>query len=168
METANLPSTFAGLRQLFEAEGSEDEVVTLTDSDLLNDPINCLPYGNGQILSGIRDDSMRQKIYKSRILRIEQRMLGAEHPTTLRTMSDLAGTVSDQGRWNEAEAMQAQVLDIRERLLGANHPDALGSVNDLSLTLSYCGKWNEAEELQLQVLKIQIGSRASINSDQHK
>ena len=82
---------------MFVAEGPEDEVVTLTDSDLLNDPITLLAIREWANTFRNQGRFNEAEDIQKWILGIERRMLGAEHPTALRTMSDLAGTVSDQG-----------------------------------------------------------------------
>jgi hypothetical protein len=38
-----------------------------------------------------------------------KRVLGAEHPSTLTATENLASTCWNQGRWNEAEALQVVV-----------------------------------------------------------
>jgi Tetratricopeptide repeat len=39
-----------------------------------------------------------------------KRVLGAEHPDTLTSMGNLASMYRNQGRWEEAEELQAKVL----------------------------------------------------------
>jgi hypothetical protein len=39
------------------------------------------------------------------------------------SMSNLAATYSDLGRYSDALAMEEQVLEFRRRVLPANHPD---------------------------------------------
>jgi hypothetical protein len=46
----------------------------------------------------------------------------------------LAGTYSNQGRWNEAEQLEVQVMDMRKKLLGADHPDTFGNMGNLAST----------------------------------
>jgi hypothetical protein len=89
-----------------------------------------------------------------------KKLLGAEHPDTLRSMGNLASTYRNQGRWNEAEQLEIQVLDMRKKLLGAEHPDTLQSMANLASTYWNQGRWNEAEQLELDVtnVKIRIGS----------
>ena len=55
-------------------------------------------------------------------------MLGTEHPHTLTSMSNLAGSLDSQGKYEEAEAMNRQTLAWRENILGTKHPDTLFSV----------------------------------------
>ncbi|KAB5511383.1 hypothetical protein GE09DRAFT_982163, partial [Coniochaeta sp. 2T2.1] len=45
------------------------------------------------------------------------------HPDTLRARSNLAVTLSDQGKLDEAAAIQTEVLDKRRQILGDDHPN---------------------------------------------
>ena len=81
---------------------------------------------------------------------MRKKLLGAEHPDTLTSMSNLALTYSNQGNLNEAEQLNVEVLDMRKKLLGAEHPHTLKSMSNLALTYSSQGKFNEAEQLNEQ------------------
>ena len=63
-----------------------------------------------------------------------KRVLGKEHPSTLISMSNLASTHRDQGRWKEAEELNVGVMDTRKRVLGEEHPDTLSSMANLAFT----------------------------------
>lgn len=56
-------------------------------------------------------------------------MLGKEHPLTLTSVSNLAGVLQYQGKYEAAEAMNRRALEGREKVLGKEHPDTLSSVN---------------------------------------
>ena len=60
-----------------------------------------------------------------------KRVLGAEHPSTLTSMTNLASTYWNQGRWTEAEELQVQVMETIKRVLGAEHPSTLTSMANL-------------------------------------
>ena len=82
-----------------------------------------------------------------------QRVLGEEHPHTLRSKSNLAATYRDQGRLTEAESLELQVMETRQRVLGEEHPDTLSSKARLAATYRKQGRWTEAESLQVQVME---------------
>ncbi|KAG4427291.1 hypothetical protein IFR05_017226, partial [Cadophora sp. M221] len=44
-------------------------------------------------------------------LEIKKRELGADHPSTLSSMGNLASTFRDQGRWEEAEKLELEVME---------------------------------------------------------
>jgi tetratricopeptide (TPR) repeat protein len=81
-----------------------------------------------------------------------KKLLGADHPNTLRSMTNLADTYHSQGKWNEAEQLEVQVMDVRKKLLGADHPDTLTSMANLAVAYQDQGKWNNAEQLGVQVM----------------
>lgn len=81
-------------------------------------------------------------------------MLGAGHPDTVISISNLASTYRYQARWDEAEKLGVQVLEIRKRVLGAEHPNTITSMANLASTHQKQGRWDEAEKLQVQVLEI--------------
>jgi len=62
---------------------------------------------------------------------LRKRVLGQEHPDTLSSMTNLASTYRNQGRWNEAEQLQNQVMDLRMRVLGQEHLHTLTSINNI-------------------------------------
>jgi hypothetical protein len=49
------------------------------------------------------------------VLAVKQRVLGAEHPSTLSTAGNLAEFLKSQGRYDEAEKMEREVLEYRGR-----------------------------------------------------
>jgi tetratricopeptide (TPR) repeat protein len=89
----------------------------------------------------------------SQALETFKEVLGAEHPSTLISMANLALTYSYQERWEEAEKLGIQVLETRKRVLGQEHPNTLISIANLALTYSYQERWEKAEELGVQVLE---------------
>ncbi|QKD50448.2 uncharacterized protein FOBCDRAFT_216488 [Fusarium oxysporum Fo47] len=89
----------------------------------------------------------------SKARRTREKLLGKDHPDTLTSMNNLAGTYWSQGRWEEAEKLQIQVMETRKAKLGADHPDTLTSMNNLALTYWDQSRLEEAEKLQLQVVE---------------
>jgi hypothetical protein len=58
-------------------------------------------------------------------------VLGADHPRTLASRNNLAGTFASAGRLEQAIPLYEQTLADCERVLGADHPDTLASRNNL-------------------------------------
>jgi hypothetical protein len=71
-------------------------------------------------------------------------VLGVDHPDTLTSMANLASTYRNQGRWKEAEQLQAKELEICKRVLGVDHPDTLISMANLALIFRGQGQDEEA------------------------
>ncbi len=87
---------------------------------------------------------------------IRESVLGKEHPDTLTSMANLASTYWNQGRWKEAEELNAQVMETRKRVLGTQHPNTLISMANLASTYRTQGRWKEAEELNVQVMETSL------------
>ncbi|SPO03831.1 related to D-ribulokinase [Cephalotrichum gorgonifer] len=68
-------------------------------------------------------------------------------------MGNLASTLWNQGRWEEAERLEVQVMETRKTKLGADHLSMLTSMGNLASTLWNQGRWEEAERLQVQVME---------------
>ena len=85
--------------------------------------------------------------YEMRVfhLRKTEKMLGKEHPSTLRSMNNLAEVLRSQGKYEEAEEMHRQALGLRERVLGKEHPDTLTSVYCLAYLLHHKKRYKDAE-----------------------
>ena len=49
---------------------------------------------------------------------------------------NLAASLSDQGKHDEAETMLREVLAVQKRVLGAEHPSTLTTANNLAASLS--------------------------------
>jgi hypothetical protein len=56
---------------------------------------------------------------------------GEEHPETLRSASNLAYSLSGQGKHAEAEEMLQAALEVSRRVLGAGHPSTLAYAENL-------------------------------------
>lgn len=61
-------------------------------------------------------------------------VLGAEYPSILASIANLATTFWDQGQWNEAEKLEMQVIETSKIVLEAEHPYTLISIGNLATT----------------------------------
>lgn len=110
------------------------EAVTLDVLTMMNNPPNM--YG------------VQESQYETR-----KRSLAKGVSDTLASMDDLAMTYSKQGRWREAEKIQAEMLETCKAALPPAHPDTLASMNNLALVHSGQGRWDEAQILGLEVME---------------
>ena len=88
------------------------------------------------------------------VMKMRKRVLGAEHPSTLASIVNLASTYRNQGRWKETEELNVQVMKTSLRVLGAKHSFTLISIANLASTFWNQGRWKEAEELNVQVMEM--------------
>jgi len=88
------------------------------------------------------------------LLADERRVLGHEHPLTLKTASDMLIRLGQQGRYDEAEIRD--LWAVRKRVLGPEHPDTLVTAETLAVALGAHGKYDEAVSLHREVLTVQL------------
>src|SRR5947207_1935573 len=91
---------------------------------------------------------------QEKVLEAHQRILGDEHPDTLTSMNNLAGTYGALGRTKDAAALQEKVLEAQERILGDEHPDTLTSMNNLATTYGALARTKDAAALPEHVLDV--------------
>ncbi|TMC16968.1 MAG: tetratricopeptide repeat protein, partial [Chloroflexi bacterium] len=89
-----------------------------------------------------------------RALAIREQHLGAEHPDTASSLSNLALLYREQGKFEQAEPLYERALAIEDQHLGAEHPDTAMSLNNLALLYWQQGKYEQAEPLHQRALAI--------------
>src|SRR5262249_37477007 len=82
--------------------------------------------------------------------------LGAQHPDTLRTLSNLASAYQADGQLSEAIKLFEQVRDVQMTKLGAQHPDTLNTLFNLASAYKAVDRLPEAIKLFEQVREIQV------------
>ncbi|AKJ08601.1 hypothetical protein ABB07_00610 [Streptomyces incarnatus] len=92
------------------------------------------------------------RLLHERVLDVETRMLGPEHPDTLTSRNNLGNALFGMGEPAEAIRLLRQTLEDRARILGLVHPDTLTSRNDLACALDGTGEHAEAVGLLRQTL----------------
>ena len=91
----------------------------------------------------------------ARALEIRRHVLGPANPSTLSAMSDLAGILYEESRFDESEKLLRETLTSQRRVLGLDHPDTLVTMSELASTLDQEGRHAEAEQLTRETLNIQ-------------
>ncbi|KAK3947443.1 hypothetical protein QBC32DRAFT_224161, partial [Pseudoneurospora amorphoporcata] len=66
------------------------------------------------------------------VMETRKAKLGADHPSTLTSMANLAFTWNSQGRHEDALALMQDCVEARERVFGPEHPDTLSSLATVS------------------------------------
>jgi tetratricopeptide (TPR) repeat protein len=78
--------------------------------------------------------------------------VGPDHPDTLRSMSNLAGSYDMLGRFADALELRKKILDGRIAALGSDHPDTVAAMNNLAISYENHGRNAEALELRKEIL----------------
>jgi tetratricopeptide (TPR) repeat protein len=83
-----------------------------------------------------------------------ERVLGADHPSSITTLADLGGVHRLRGEYGEAEVCAREVLARRKRVLGAAHPYTMRATWQVARVLVQEGRFKEAEALALESIEI--------------
>jgi hypothetical protein len=78
-------------------------------------------------------------------------------------MSNLAGTYSRQGRWDEAEKLQVEVMQTSKEVLPEGHPSTLTSMANLAVTLRSLGR----QQSSLDLMKQCVASSSDVLGPRH-
>jgi eukaryotic-like serine/threonine-protein kinase len=78
-------------------------------------------------------------------LATRRRVLGEEHPDTLRSVVEMSTILVQIGQFQEAESLLRSAIDKCRRVLGEDHPLTLVSTSNMSTTLQAQGKLADAE-----------------------
>jgi tetratricopeptide (TPR) repeat protein len=90
-------------------------------------------------------------------LAIRRRILGDEHPDTLKATDSWIVSLTNQGKYREAESLARDAFLIGSRTLGPEHPSTLLAANSLACFLTHSqGKHEEAEALMRPALEIAL------------
>jgi hypothetical protein len=65
------------------------------------------------------------------VIETSKNKLGADHPDTLNSISNLAFTWKETGRETEAIRLIEECIQSRQHILGLNHPDTISSCTAL-------------------------------------
>ncbi len=84
------------------------------------------------------------------VLAIHEKSLGAEHPTTATSVSNLGNVYYLQGRFPEAEKLYQRALQIREKVLGPDHADVATSLNNLANAMQELGRDRQLSASELR------------------
>src|SRR5262249_2172888 len=87
-------------------------------------------------------------------LRLMEAKLGAGHPHTLGSRSNLAAAYASIGRWAEAEGPHRDVLARRRKAVEPDSPHLADDLVNLGQVLSEQARWSEAEPLLLEAAAI--------------
>jgi tetratricopeptide (TPR) repeat protein len=82
-----------------------------------------------------------------KVLAIEKRALGPNHPNTATSLNNLAALYDAMGDYAKAEPLYQQALQIRKKALGPEHPDTATCLNSLAALYFAMGAYAKAEPL---------------------
>ncbi len=89
----------------------------------------------------------------SRAADVRVRLLGPDHPDTLRARSWLFWNYEAEGRYEEAREFLLPLLEAQRRVLGEEHPDTLDTINNLGVAYERLDRPEEAGRFYRQALE---------------
>jgi serine/threonine protein kinase/tetratricopeptide (TPR) repeat protein len=92
--------------------------------------------------------------HSSRARDLRLRLLGPEHPDTMKSMTNLADLLMHLGKRDEARKLFEQTLEASRRTLGSEHVETLGLMNNLANVLRKQGRQDDARKLYEQTVEI--------------
>jgi tetratricopeptide (TPR) repeat protein len=87
-----------------------------------------------------------------RVLAIDEKSFGPEHPEVATDLSNLAALLKDTNRMAEAEPLMRRALAIDENSFGPEHPNVATDLNNLAQLLQATNRLAEAEPLMRRAL----------------
>jgi len=106
-------------------------------------------------LSDQGDFQAAERMYR-KALEVNQRVLGEDHPDTVKSYYSVADMLEAQGDYEEAERLSRKALEINQRVLGEDHPNTVISYDYLASILLVQGQFKAAEPLFRKALKIRL------------
>jgi len=173
---AEVALALSELLELLRGVNATDLALGLVDEDILGRAVATLEeqFGDQPLIDARLRETIgatyrklgryeRAEPQLAKALEARKRLLGDDHPDTLKSMNNLARLYFTQGRYDEAEPIYLETLEIRKRVLGDDHPDTLNSMHNLARLYRSQGRYDEAEPLVLEVLE----TRKRVLGDDH-
>ena len=136
-----------------------DQIVAVAESASLCPPGSTvstrlfpLRFAATVFLGYLADSTVQVIEIGERLVADQEHVLGADHPDTLASRSNLALAYLDAGRVGDAITVQEETLRVQERVLGPDHPDTLGSRDNLATAYLAADRITEAIAMHEQVL----------------
>jgi tetratricopeptide (TPR) repeat protein len=101
--------------------------------------------------------------YLEEALAAYRRLLGEDHPRSVRVLGNVAVVSFLRGDYARAAALYGKVLEIRRRVLGPDHPDLARTWSTLGAIEEKLGRWPAAEASVRQALALR--ERLSLTAD---
>lgn len=141
-------------REAYEASTAPE--TSATKLNLLSNLVQAIDYAGRW--------AEAEPMYKDLIAR-QEKALGADHPSTLGSLSNLSVCLIDQGKLDGPEGAEAycrRAVEGLTRRLGPDHPDTLLATNNLAKIVQDQGRLDEALVL---FLRAYAGQKARLGED---
>ena len=86
---------------------------------------------------------------------LQVKMLGVEHPETIKTVNNMVAYLQILGRQEESERVRQKSLELQEKVLDDDHPNSITKLNRSAQSLENEGKYQEAIVTYQEALRLQ-------------
>jgi hypothetical protein len=86
-------------------------------------------------------------------LEVRQKLLGQDHPETLKSYHSLSSVRLSQGKFNEAMRYCQLAFDVRTSTLGIEDPDTIATMGQMASIYESLGENIKASNMQLQTME---------------
>ena len=107
----------------------------------------------GESLRALADWTEAEHVMK-RVLTLDERTYGTEHPAVATDLNNLALLLLDTNRFAEAEPLMRHALAIKEKRYGKEYPEVAINLSSLAQLLQATNRLAEAEPLMRRALAI--------------
>ncbi|KAF8473485.1 hypothetical protein BDZ91DRAFT_714700 [Kalaharituber pfeilii] len=136
-ERRNLPHVFAVERQMKFLPLEKEESLAALDT----------------LRSVYQDHGHYRKAEEMcKVILATREKLGADHPSTVDTINNIAVVYKQQGKYSQALELYQRTLAGREKSLGVDHPSTLDTVHGMAIVYEEQGKYSQALELYQRAL----------------
>ena len=99
------------------------------------------------------DSSKIESLYQ-RVLKIRKKILGEEHPDTIKSYNNLATYYLFEDEYEEAKELYQKVLEMRKKILGERNSDTIKSYDILVNLYAQMKEYQKAKDFCQKVLRI--------------
>ena len=95
-------------------------------------------------------------VYYEKSLKIKEKVLGKEHPSTATTYNNIAGVYEDMGDYAKALEYYEKALAIREEVLGDEHPSTATTYNNMGFLYYNLEDFQSSMSFLLKAFKVRL------------
>lgn len=139
--------------QYTEALAHFREAEKLTDRERTPEDWAEVQYAIADLLIDQGHYNDAENILRTVVL-VRTRVLGPEHPDTLKSRGRLDGALWKEYKYVEADADSRALIKLEEKVLGPEHPDTLSARSVLANLLRDQDKFAEAEKEDAELIKL--------------
>lgn len=96
-------------------------------------------------------------------LKLFRETVGEDEDETIEAMRNLSGVLTDESKYDEADALAKEAVAIYERLRGHEHSDTGLAIGELGRVLQEQGRFDEARELIKESIRIGLATLGKLD-----